>query len=192
MENHCLKNFFIGTTNKKYTYLDHKNLIAILKNWGRWNFLLTKVALIAILQPSLRALNSSRGVTMLRSYHWGKTSCGSKIYLTLDWKVIWIIILQPKTAIDTYRWKKSLPCRIKCTKPVGIAVYLKRWFWCIYSWTEWFLPNCAIHVDEALDILSVLSWAHKLNLGPVDFELDSVVVDIFLSTKPDVRVWGYY
>jgi hypothetical protein len=55
------------------------------------------------------------------------------------------------------------------------------------------LPKCAIHVDEALNILSVLSWAHKLNLGPVDFEPDSVVVvDIFLSTKPDVRVWGYY
>jgi len=115
--------------------------------------------------------------------------------------VIWIIILQPKTATDTYRWKTLLPYRIKCNvddsfvrNKVGIGVCLRDDSGAyILGKTQWFLPKFAIHVNEALDILSVLGCGHKLTLEPIDFDLDSIVgVDRFLSTKQDVRVWGYY
>jgi ribonuclease HI len=51
---------------------------------------------------------------------------------------------------------------------------------------EQFTPLCDVKIDEALEILSALKWVHKLNLGPVDFELDSkVVVEKFHSNKID-------
>jgi ribonuclease HI len=43
-----------------------------------------------------------------------------------------------------------------------------------------------VKIGEALGLLSALNWVHELNLGPVDFELDSkVVVDNFHSNKID-------
>jgi hypothetical protein len=36
-----------------------------------------------------------------------------------------------------------------------------------------FTPVCVVHTGEALGLLSALTWVHELNLGPVDFELDS-------------------
>jgi hypothetical protein len=43
-----------------------------------------------------------------------------------------------------------------------------------------------VHVGEAFGFLSTLRWVHELNLGPVDFELDSkLVVDSFLYHKKD-------
>jgi len=53
---------------------------------------------------------------------------------------------------------------------------------------EWFNPGCEVHIGEALGLLSVLNWVHELQLGPVDFELDSKrVVDQFSSPKSDVN-----
>ncbi|PNY01988.1 cytochrome p450, partial [Trifolium pratense] len=46
--------------------------------------------------------------------------------------------------------------------------------------TEWVEPKCEVHVGETLGFLCALMWVHELNLGPVDFELDSkLVVDSF-------------
>lgn len=46
-------------------------------------------------------------------------------------------------------------------------------------------------VGEALGFLSALEWVHVLNLGPIDFELDTKrVVDSFLSTKHDATEFG--
>jgi ribonuclease HI len=43
-----------------------------------------------------------------------------------------------------------------------------------------------VKIGEALGLLSALNWVHELNLGLVDFELDSkVVVDNFHSNKID-------
>jgi hypothetical protein len=57
--------------------------------------------------------------------------------------------------------------------------------------TEWFSPKCTVHVGEALGFLSALRWVHDLNLGPIDFELDSkIVVDSFFSSKSDSTEFG--
>lgn len=48
--------------------------------------------------------------------------------------------------------------------------------------SEWFSSMCDVHIGEASGLLSSLGWVHKLQLGPVNFELDSKrVVDRFLS-----------
>jgi ribonuclease HI len=40
--------------------------------------------------------------------------------------------------------------------------------------------RCESHVGEVLGFLSTLRWVHELDLGPVDFALDSkLVVDSF-------------
>ncbi|KEH17434.1 hypothetical protein MTR_0015s0120 [Medicago truncatula] len=53
--------------------------------------------------------------------------------------------------------------------------------------TEWISPLCDVHVGETLGLLSALEWVHKLQLRPIDFELDAKrVVDNFLSTNNDV------
>jgi hypothetical protein len=52
-------------------------------------------------------------------------------------------------------------------------------------------PICDVRVGEALGLSSALDWVHNLNLGPVDFELDSkLVVNSFNSNKVDVREFG--
>jgi ribonuclease HI len=52
-------------------------------------------------------------------------------------------------------------------------------------------PICDVRVGETLGLLSALDWVHNLNLGPVDFELDSkLVVDSFNSNKVDVTEFG--
>jgi hypothetical protein len=41
-----------------------------------------------------------------------------------------------------------------------------------------------VHIGEALGLLVALNWVHEVNLGPVEFELDSKrVVDSFHSSK---------
>jgi ribonuclease HI len=45
-------------------------------------------------------------------------------------------------------------------------------------------PICDVRIGEALGLLSALKWVHELNLGQVDFELDSkLVVDSLHSNK---------
>jgi hypothetical protein len=52
-------------------------------------------------------------------------------------------------------------------------------------------PICDVRVGEALGLSSALDWVHNLNLGPVDFELDSkLVLDSFNSNKVDVTEFG--
>jgi hypothetical protein len=56
----------------------------------------------------------------------------------------------------------------------------------IHAKTKCFSPRCEVHFGEAISLLYALSWVHKLNLGPINFELDSKkVVDIFLSSRPN-------
>ncbi|XP_045795091.1 uncharacterized protein LOC123889684 [Trifolium pratense] len=51
---------------------------------------------------------------------------------------------------------------------------------------EQFTLLCDVKIGEALGLLSARNWVHDLNLGPVEFELDSkVVVDKFHSNKGD-------
>jgi hypothetical protein len=52
--------------------------------------------------------------------------------------------------------------------------------------TEWFDPKCDVHIGEALGLLLALHCAHELQLGPIDFELDTKkVVDHFNSSNHD-------
>jgi hypothetical protein len=58
---------------------------------------------------------------------------------------------------------------------------------CIWAKYDQFDPICDVRSGEALGLLSTFKWVHELNLGPVDFELDSeIVVDNFHSEKDDV------
>jgi len=38
---------------------------------------------------------------------------------------------------------------------------------------EWLSPICDVYIGETLDLFSSLNWIHKLNLRPIDFELNS-------------------
>jgi ribonuclease HI len=61
----------------------------------------------------------------------------------------------------------------------------------ILAKTEWFSPKSDVHVGEALGLLAALNWVHELNLGPVEFELDSKrVVDRFHSSSRDFTEFG--
>ncbi|MCI30906.1 replication protein A 70 kDa dna-binding subunit [Trifolium medium] len=54
-----------------------------------------------------------------------------------------------------------------------------------------FTPVCAVHIGEALGLLSTLAWVHKLNLGSVDFELDSKkIVGMFHARTQDAIEFG--
>ena len=47
---------------------------------------------------------------------------------------------------------------------------------------EFYSPISEVHIGEALRLLSALDWVHNLNLGHVDFQLDSKrVIDSFNS-----------
>jgi hypothetical protein len=57
--------------------------------------------------------------------------------------------------------------------------------------TKCFSPRCEVHVGEAIGVLYALNWMHELNLGPVDFALDSKrVVDSFFSSRPGHTEFG--
>jgi hypothetical protein len=98
-----------------------------------------------------------------------------------------------------HRWKKPLPGRMKCNidasfvgNKVGIGMCIRDDSGAfIRAKTEWFSPKCTVHVGEALGFLSALRWVHDLNLGPIDFELDSkIVVDSFFSSNSDSTEFG--
>jgi hypothetical protein len=80
-------------------------------------------------------------------------------------------------------WRKPMAGRVKCnidasfpvnSNRVGIGVCIRDDHGAFISAkTEWFSPKCDVHIGEALGLLSALTWVHELNLGPVEFELDS-------------------
>ncbi|GAU41379.1 hypothetical protein TSUD_398160 [Trifolium subterraneum] len=51
----------------------------------------------------------------------------------------------------------------------------------ILAKTEWLNPKSEVRIGETLDLLSALDWVHELQLGPVDFELDSKRVQILFN-----------
>ncbi|XP_045794003.1 uncharacterized protein LOC123888879 [Trifolium pratense] len=75
---------------------------------------------------------------------------------------------------------------------VGIGVCIRDEFGAyVLAKYEQFTPLCDVRFGEALGLLPALNWVHELNLGPVDFELDSkIVVDSFHSNKCDATELG--
>ncbi|GAU18498.1 hypothetical protein TSUD_366810 [Trifolium subterraneum] len=122
-----------------------------------------------------------------------------------DWKNI--ISVQTSTSVDMQaettltKWKKPSPGRIKCnidvafpsnTNLIGIGICIRDETGAfVRAKTEWFEPKCEVHVGEALGFLSALRWVHELNLGPVDFELDSkLMVDSSRYHRKDFTEFG--
>ncbi|AET04384.1 hypothetical protein MTR_8g088220 [Medicago truncatula] len=53
--------------------------------------------------------------------------------------------------------------------------------------TEWMSPLLDVDLGETLGLLSVMYWVHDLELGIVDFELDSkTVVDSLYGSKSGI------
>jgi hypothetical protein len=98
-------------------------------------------------------------------------------------------------------WRKLMAGRVKCnidasfpvnSNRVGIGICVRDENGAfILAKTEWFSPKSDVHVGEALGLLVALNWVHELNLGPVEFELDSKrVVDKFHSSSRDFTEFG--
>ncbi|PNX77982.1 cytochrome p450, partial [Trifolium pratense] len=111
-----------------------------------------------------------------------------------DWKNIKTVqtttSVDVQTEMNVIKWKKPSPGRIKYNidaafpsnnNRIGLGICIRDETGAfIRAKTEWVEPKCEVHVGEALGFLSALRWVHELNLGPVDFELDSkLVVDSF-------------
>jgi ribonuclease HI len=97
---------------------------------------------------------------------------------------------------QVHKWNKPLSGRVKCNidasfssvyNRIGIGICIRDEFGAyVLAKYEQFTPLCDVKIGEALGLLSALKWVHELNLGPVDFELDSkVVVEKFHSNKID-------
>ncbi|GAU48398.1 hypothetical protein TSUD_405430 [Trifolium subterraneum] len=98
-------------------------------------------------------------------------------------------------------WRKPSAGHVKCNvdasflphnNKVGIGICIRDDQGAfILAKTEWFSPKSEVHTGEALGLLAALNWVHELNLGPVEFELDSKrVVDSFHSSKRDFTEFG--
>jgi ribonuclease HI len=98
-------------------------------------------------------------------------------------------------------WRKPMAGRVKCnidasfpnnSDRVGIGICIRDEHGAfILAKTEWFSPRVDVHIGEAIGLLSALTWVHQLNLGPVEFELDSKrVVDRFHSSSRDLTEFG--
>jgi hypothetical protein len=75
---------------------------------------------------------------------------------------------------------------------VGICICIRDEFG-VYMLAKYdqYSPICDVRIGEALSLLSALKWIYELNLGPVDFELDSKLVgDIFNSNNHDISEFG--
>jgi len=95
------------------------------------------------------------------------------------------------------KWIKPSPDRFTCNvdasfsqarNRVGIAVCIRddegRF---VLAKTEWMTPLLDVDLGEALGLLSAMYWVRDLQLGIVDFELDSkTVVDSLYGSKSDV------
>jgi ribonuclease HI len=121
-----------------------------------------------------------------------------------EWQTVRKVIQKPsQQASQTGKtnWVKPNAGRYKCNidaafsnqhNRVGIGMCIRDEMGAfVLAKTEWFNPICEVHIGEALGLLSALNWVHELQLGPVDFELDSKrVVDQFSSPKSDVSEFG--
>ncbi|XP_045822393.1 uncharacterized protein LOC123915300 [Trifolium pratense] len=128
----------------------------------------------------------------------------SRANITLhDWRVVHTARTGVKNLQVRHesRWKKPSSGRMKCNidasfsslnNRVGIGVCIRDEFGAyVLAKYEQFTPLCDVRFGEALGLLSALNWVHELNLGPVDFELDSkIVVDSFHSNKCDATELG--
>ncbi|GAU43479.1 hypothetical protein TSUD_244010 [Trifolium subterraneum] len=80
-------------------------------------------------------------------------------------------------------WRKPSAGHVKCNvdasflrhnNKVGICICIRDDQGAfILAKTEWFSLKSEVHTGEALGLLAALNWVHELNLGPVEFELDS-------------------
>jgi hypothetical protein len=120
-----------------------------------------------------------------------------------DWRAVHIIRgdMREIHGDREHKWKKPINGRVKCKidasfspnlNRVGIGICIRDEFG-IYALAKYdqYSPICDVRIGEALGLLSTLKWVYDLNLGPVDFELDSkLVVDNFHSNKQDVTEFG--
>jgi ribonuclease HI len=108
-------------------------------------------------------------------------------------------LIQPIEIV--HRWKKPINGRVKCNidasfsstlNKVGIGMCIRNDYGeFILAKYDQFDPICDVRSGETLGLLLALKWVHELNLGPVDFELDSkIVMDNFHSKKHDVSEFG--
>jgi ribonuclease HI len=121
-----------------------------------------------------------------------------------EWKAVRDIASEPDSATKTTvarAWCKPMTGRVKCnidasfptnSNKVGIGMCIRDEHGAfILAKTEWYTPRSEVHIGEALGLLSALNWVHELQLGPVDFELDSKrVVDSFHSLAQDYSEFG--
>ncbi|KAK2362141.1 hypothetical protein QL285_087230 [Trifolium repens] len=126
------------------------------------------------------------------------------INMLQDWKAVRVVAAKPNSvqqASARNLWCRPVAGKVKCnidasfplgSNRVGIGICIRDdqgVF--ILAKTEWFTPKCEVHLGEALGFLSALNWVHELNLGPVEFELDSKrVVDSFHSSNQDFTEFG--
>ncbi|XP_045831568.1 uncharacterized protein LOC123922956 [Trifolium pratense] len=107
--------------------------------------------------------------------------------------------VQPR--VQEHKWKKPARGWVKCNvdasfsslhNRLGIGICIRDEFGAyVLGKYEQFTPLCDVKIGEALGLLSALNWVHELNLVPVDFELDSKVVEDNLhSNKSDETELG--
>ncbi|MCH92589.1 cytochrome P450, partial [Trifolium medium] len=128
----------------------------------------------------------------------------SRVVTTLnDWRAVQVMRTETREIHGNmeHKWKKHNNGRVKCNidasfssnlNRVGIGVCIHDEYG-VYVMAKYdqYSPICDVRISEALGLLSALKWVYKLNLGPVDFELDSkLVVDSFHSNKDDVSEFG--
>ncbi|WJX13206.1 hypothetical protein P8452_03622 [Trifolium repens] len=121
-----------------------------------------------------------------------------------EWKAVRDIASKPVSATKATvvrAWCKPMTGRVKCnidasfptnSNKVGIGMCIRDEHGVfILAKTEWYTPRSEVHIGEAFGLLSALNWVHELQLGPVDFELDSKrVVDSFHSLAHDYSEFG--
>ncbi|CAJ2664712.1 unnamed protein product [Trifolium pratense] len=121
-----------------------------------------------------------------------------------DWKAMHSVATTSSSVAQAEvqrTWGKPMAGRVKCnidasflinSNRVGIGICIRNEHGAFISTkTEWFTPKSEVHVGKALGLMSPLKWVHELNLGPVDFELDSKrVVDSFHSSSRDLTKFG--
>jgi ribonuclease HI len=114
-------------------------------------------------------------------------------------KAVHIVISKPCSDSQdtvTRTWRKPMIEHVKYNTDVsfqsnsninGIGICIRDEYGAfILAKTEWFTLKGEVHIGKALGLLSALNWVHKLQLGPVEFELDSKrVVDSFHSLVQD-------
>ncbi|XP_039685651.1 uncharacterized protein [Medicago truncatula] len=108
---------------------------------------------------------------------------------------IWHPSPQNPSTPNDLKWVKPSPGRFTCNvdaslsqaqNRVGIGVCIRDEEGCfVLAKTEWMTPLLDVELGEALGLLSAMHWVRDLQLGIVDFELDSksVVDSLYGSTS---------